>query len=160
MKVSELHEKLFNKLILLLPDWRFVKKNREFKRMHERVVWYFHVSCINHPADFDATADVAVEFVTPKSRVIIGAGLGNIDRVGQVRFPVESVEDAESTAQKLRDQLESVGLPFLRRFSQAGEVLRVLRQGGPEADLIGPVRTSRDSDIAGLEEFIATARDH
>lgn len=63
MKVSELQNIFIEELKDLLPDWKFIKSHRHFKKVVEDVVWYLHVACINHLEDFDAVGNVAAGLV-------------------------------------------------------------------------------------------------
>ena len=151
MKVSELQEKFIGELKELLPDWRFVKSDRHFKIKRDDVVWFLHISCINHESYFDAVANVAVEFVSGKERVcIIGAELGNIEGSGQRRFPVSSPTEAIRSSMSLYDLFVKVGQPFLQKFSNPNEVVSTLKRGGKEAMLISPLMNQHESQINRL----------
>jgi hypothetical protein len=67
MNVFELQELFVGELKELLPEWTYVKRDRHFKLKRDDIVWFFHISCINHQTDFDAVADVAVEYMSVKN---------------------------------------------------------------------------------------------
>lgn len=151
MKVSELQEKFLDELKELLPEWRFVKRDRHFKLKRDDIVWFFHISCINHESDFDAVGNVAVEYFSGKERVcIVGAELGNIEDSGQTRFPVSSSSEAISSAKLLYEFFVKVGLPFLHKFSSPNEVISTLKCGGKEAMLISPFINQHETQINRL----------
>ena len=151
MKVSELQNILLEELQFLLPDWKFVKSKRHFQKAEEGFVWYLHVGCINHLEDFDAVADVAVEFKAGKERLcIVGAELGNIEGMGQLRFPVSNREAAKSSAFELHEHFNERGLPFLRKYSDPAKVVGTLRNGGAEAMLISPFLNQHQDQINRL----------
>ncbi len=151
MKVFELQSILLEELKFLLPDWKFIKSKREFQRSEEGFVWYLHIGCINHLEDFDAVADVAVEFKAGKERLcIVGAELGNIEGRGQLRFPVSNREAAKSSAFELYEHFNERGLPFLRKYSDPAEVVGTLRNGGAEAMLISPLLKQHQDQINRL----------
>ena len=113
MKVSELQDVFLRELKELLPEWKFVKRDRHFILKRDDVVWFFHISFINHGSDFDTVGNVAVEYLSGKELVcIIGAELGNIEGSGQTRFPVSSSDEAISSAKGLYDFFVKVGKPF------------------------------------------------
>ncbi|WP_166213108.1 hypothetical protein [Cognatiluteimonas telluris] len=152
MNVSELQTVFLQDLQTFLPEWRFVSSFRHFKRSVGTVNWLFHIACVNHPEDFDAIGDVAVEFLLARKRVVIvGAQLGNISGVGQTRHPVSSPEDCAQAARSLVTEFQRVGLPFLERYSSAATVLSVLQSGGTEASLISPLRELHGGQIAALQ---------
>ena len=153
MKVSELQILLIDHLKPLLPEWKFVKSRREFKLKKGEVVWFLHLSCINHSSDFDAVADVAVEFLSGKQRVcVIGAELGNIKGVGQTRFPVSNPKEALVAAQNLYCFFEEIGMPFLKRFSEPAEVVSVLESGSEEAMLISTLNSEHKDQIRDMRQ--------
>jgi hypothetical protein len=139
----------------LLTEWKYIKSHRDFRLTNQSVAWFFHISCINHKTDFDAVGDVAVEIRRENNRVcIVGASLSNIEGTGQVRFAVSSPAEAKTAAVGLNEQFHRVGIPFLRRYSDAAEILRVLRAGGSEALLISPLKHLHPDEIRALEEYL------
>jgi len=152
MKVSDLHGAFLTKLAHLLPDWKFVKSQRYFKRQRGDVNWLFHVSFINHVEDFDAVGNVAVEFLAGRKRAtVIGASLGNIAGVGQTRHGVDSVAAATAAARSIHAEFHRVGMPFLERYSDPALTLQVLLAGGSEARLICPVGELQSERAAALQ---------
>ena len=152
MKVSELQTVLIQNLQALIPDWRFNSRSHHFKRQADSVNWLFHIACVNHPGDFDAIGNVAVEFLANKKIVaVVGAQLGNIAGVGQTRHTVTSSESSGQAANALVAEFQRVGLPFLERHSNPAIVLSVLQSGGAEASLISPLQEVRSGQIAALQ---------
>lgn len=153
MKLSGLQEVHIAELIKLLDGWKFVKSRRHFKKVNGDVIWYFHISCINHADDFDSVGDVTVEFMNGKERlVIIGAELGNIEGVGQKRFPVKNSAQAKLSSDDIYKYFQTIGLPFLERFSNPEEVAAVLDQGDEKAMLISPLVDQHQKQILILSQ--------
>ena len=119
----------------------------------DEIVWHFHISCINHPDDFDCTGDVAVEFKANKVQLcIVGAELGNIKGVGQKRFTVGNKQQASETATAIYNYFNTVGLPFLEKYSVPNEVINILSVGDKEALLISPIASLHKQQIDSLVE--------
>lgn len=158
MTLKLLHDLFFAHLKGKLPEWRFVGTHRHFVKVFPGRKLYAHVAFINHVDDFDAVFDVAVEFLADKKRVcIVGASLGNIEGVGQVRYNVSSPASAETSARSAAVHLRRVGMPFFERYDSTGAVLSALRQGGEEARLISPFLHLHAEQIAALESTSHTA---
>jgi hypothetical protein len=136
MRIVELHKAFISAMHTELPDWRFVASRRHFKKSFPNGLWYAHFSFINHAR---------------KRACIVGANLGNIEGVGQVRYSVNSPESAVLAASEARDHIDRIGLPFLQKYSDPAEVLRCLRAGGPEARLISPIMQIHEQQIQVLE---------
>jgi len=152
MKVSELQRDFLQALQLLLPEWRFVSTHRHFKRSVGPVNWLFHIACVNHPNDFEAIGNVAVEFLSARKRAMtVGAQLGNIAGIGQTRHLVTSPATATEAAHALFAEFTSIGLPFLKTYSNSATVLSVLQLGGREASLISPLHDHHSGQIAALQ---------
>ena len=151
MGLKPLHDRFLGAMKPRLPGWRFVATHRHFRRSRPGVNLYLHVGFINHQADFDATIDVAVEFVRGKDRVgIVGAELGNIEGVGQVRHSVSCEADAEASAQAAVAHFNEFGVPFLERYSNLVAVIGALESGGSEARLICPLEHTRPQLVNAL----------
>ena len=151
MKVSEMQNHFIDELKALLPEWKFIKSQRHFKKVQEDTIWYFHISCINHPGDFDAVGDVAVEFKAGKERIcIVGAELGNIEGSGQKRFTVSNELEAKASAVSLHEYFMKYGLPFLRKYNNPVEVVSTLKNGGKGAMLISPFTNQHQDQINRL----------
>jgi hypothetical protein len=156
MKVSELHAAFLSELSELLPGWRFVKGQRTFKRAEVSVTWLFHVTLANHAECFDALGDVAVEYFVARKRVaIIGAQLGNIAGTGYSPHFVESPRTAVESARSLAEELQKVGLPFLRKYSDPATTLATLEAGGREASLISPLAWLHTEQVEALRNLCA-----
>ncbi len=155
MKITELQNIFISELQNLLPDWKFIKSNRHFKKVHGDITWYFHISCIKHVDDFDATGDVSVEIKSGNKRVcIIGAQLANIEGIGQKRFPVYDQLSASVSSNNICKYVQEVGLPFLERFNNPEEILTVLKNGGKEAVLISPLNHKHQEQIELINKYI------
>lgn len=152
MKLAPLHDAFIAALQRRLPDWRFVAKHRHFQKAHGNVTWLFHIAFINHETDFDAVADVAVEFLEGKKRAcIFGAELGNIHGPGQRRYSVASAAQAALEAERAVKDLQDIGLPFLEAYSNPSQVIQTLEAGGTKASLISPIAEKHPGQIAALK---------
>src|SRR4249919_134416 len=155
MKVSDLHSIFLQDLQALLPEWQFVNSKRHFKRSSGSTNWLLHIGFVNHPEDFDAIGNAAVEFLAGRNRIaIVGAQLGNIAGIGQKRHSVSSPTAAAQAARSLHAEFERVGVPFLLRYSNPEAVLSALQSGGEEASLISPIRQLHGGQIAALQAFV------
>jgi hypothetical protein len=159
MPVAHLHPLLIHALIPRMSGWKFVARHRHFlKRKTDGTLWFMHLSFINHEQDFDIVVDVAVEFARGRKSVcVVGAQLGNIAGIGQTRFEVTGIGDIPSAVEGILREFETVGVPFLDRFSRPTEVLSVLKQGGREAGLISPISARHAQQIQALEQLIDAA---
>jgi len=154
MKVSDLQNLFIDKLWSFLPEWKFVKSKRHFKKSDNEKHYYFHISCINHVDDFDAVGDVSIEFKDRKNRIcIIGAELGNKEGIGQNRFPVSDSVEAEASAIKIYKCFENSGLEFIKKYSDPIVVVDTLKQGGREAQLISPLLDQHQDQISRMSKF-------
>ena len=155
MKLAPLHSRFIEELSKDLNDWKFIAGNRQFRKKRPDQNFFVHVAFINHLNDFDATIDVAVEFVAGKERVcIVGAELGNIEGVGQVRHTVSSEQSAVSAAREAIAHLKKVGFPFFERYGNPHNVTAALKAGGEVARLISPLTQSHSQQITALERVI------
>ena len=154
MKVSELQSDFIDNLKTQLPEWKYVKSQRVFKKPYNNVTWFIHVSCINHPSDFDAVCDIAVEYKSGKERVcIVGAEIGNIIGTGQQRFAVSNTKESKIAAIEFFSTFNAYGMPFLLKYSEVKEVVNSLEKGGKEAMLISPILNLHKQQISKLKDY-------
>ena len=164
--MKELRDELFSKLCEELQslDFRCRKTYRNFLRDMGNCSQLFHISFINHVFDFDVTADVSIrhhsveEIMNLKNHYLkdsekkrtatIGANLGNISGVGQIRWTVADKDDISVAVDEIVDYFKEVGLPFLERFSSLDETYKVLSADGKEASLICPFPENKDKSYA------------
>jgi hypothetical protein len=152
MKLEPLHARFIEEFSRNLPEWKFVASGRHFKKALPGRNLLVHISFINHVADFDATIDVAVEFLSARKRLcIIGAELGNIEGIGQVRHSVCSEDSAVKSAHDALKHLKRIGFPFLERFANPSNVLSALKENEEDAVLISPLEQLRTLQISALE---------
>lgn len=154
MKVLEIQNVFLERLQHLINGWKFIKIERHFKKAEGNVVCFFQISCINHQSDFDGVGNVAVEYKKGKKRLcIIGAELGNIAGVGQKRFSVRNERQALASAKALHGYFQSIGLPFLQKYSNPSEAVNTLKNGGKEAMLISPLINQHQEQINALSNY-------
>ena len=155
MKVSELQTVFLDALHHLMDDWKYIKSERHFKKVQGNLVWQFHVSCINHENDFDAVGDIAIEYKSGKKRLcIIGAELGNIEGVGQKRFPVGNEKQANRSAKEIYSYFQKIGVPFFLKYSNPCETIKALKNDSKEAMLISPFINQHKEQISALRIYI------
>jgi len=154
MKVSELQSVFLDELQHLMDGWKYIKSDRHFKKIQGNLVWLFHISCINHENEFDAVGDVAIEYKSGKKRLcIIGAELGNIEGVGQKRFPVCNEKQANRSAEEIYSYFQTIGMPFFLKYSNPSETIETLKNGGTEAILISPLINQHNEQIGALRNY-------
>jgi hypothetical protein len=101
---------------------------------------YLHVQFIYHHQDFDIVAsaglvhqalsklveEVNKSLVEPEQILhiaAVGAELGNITGVGQMRWTVAEGSDIAKVCPRIVEAFETIGLPYLERFSTLEEIL-------------------------------------
>jgi hypothetical protein len=100
-----------------------------------------HLTFINHPDDFDVTADVAVrfddvedllnehkDFLTPKQKretFSLGVELGNLVEGKPRRWTVVDAGDIEGVADSIAAAFVNIGLPYMEKYSDPEQALAV-----------------------------------
>lgn len=160
MTLKPLRAALLTRLAELLMPQGYRKREQSFHKESGPVRLSFHVAFINHAQDFDVTADVAVRHHAIEERLgsgkdltTIGAELGNIAGVGQHRWRVAAEEDLEPVTHSILEYFHQHGEPFLARFSDPTELLRVLDQESHEARLICPIPDRRKRVVESLRKL-------
>jgi hypothetical protein len=152
MRLQSLHDAVLQSLSAALPAWTLIKTQRAFRLDEPRCRLLLRFAFVNHVDDFDIVADVGVEHLAGRKTVcIVGSELGNIQGVGQQRWRVDARTDLLDLANRIVSLFHKVGTPFLRRYSDPLEILRILYAGSEEALLISPIRTQWPSQISALE---------
>jgi hypothetical protein len=134
----------------------------------------FHLAFIKHPADFDVVADVASRFDALEDLVddgamlqtmkngrktySLGAELGNISGVGQMRWRVARQEDVSQVAEQLVGALKSIGIPYLARASTYDGAYQMLTAPGRGAWLHKPIHAARAKRIIGLVKLLGQSQ--
>jgi len=158
MNIKKLESAFLNSLIKNFDSWVFKENERSFRKRVNNINWYFHITHAQFGEYFEASADVAIEFLDKGNQVcIIGAQLYNIDGAGYKSFPVKSIIGAKISAFRLKRYFKKVGLPFLQKYSDPELVLSTLKKGGREADLISPIPETQKADIVKLDAFVSIA---
>jgi len=156
MKIFALQAIFLAELSALLPAWKFANGKRQFKRVEGSANWFFHITFVKRANGFDALGDVAVEFVAKGKRVaILGAQLANIARIGYSPHSVESPASAIESAKSLAAEFQTVGMPFLQRYSDPVIALATLQAGGREASLISPLQHLQAEQALALQQICA-----
>jgi hypothetical protein len=126
----------------------------------------FHVSFIKHAHDSDVTADVAIRIdaledllnesneALPKSERrkthSIGAELGNISEGQQRRWTLASEDDIPEAVSSTMALFESVGLPYLEKYSNLELTLTALSGDDRASWLHAPFHDLRAKRAIGL----------
>jgi hypothetical protein len=123
----------------------------------------FHIAVIPNPnIDFEVAADVGLRWdaierlvaaaeephplIKDKDKVkraTIGCEFGNIKGTGYRTRTVASERDIPSVTAALEDELTAIGLPYINRYSEIGELLALLSRNDLEATLSCPLHDSR-----------------
>jgi hypothetical protein len=129
----------------------------------------FHLSFIEHPADFDVVADVGVRIddledlvnendtllsKEKKQTYSLGAELGNISGQGQQRWTVTSSADVTPVADEIMASFNSIGLAYLDKASTMEGAYRLLTSPGRGAWLHSPIHASRAKRVIGLAKIM------
>jgi hypothetical protein len=154
-RLKALQEQLLSQLATKLNAKGFKRKEQSFYKDIPGGKQIFHIAFIKHLRDFDLTADVAVrhdaleelvnEFNSTLSKkeksqtASVGAELGNISMGKPLRWTVSSEADIPEVCESILAVFESVGLPYLQRFSSLAEVLSALSFDEQEAWLQSPI---------------------
>lgn len=118
-----------------------------------------HVSFIEHAADVDVTTDVAVRFdavedlihrsdklLSPKEKAqtfTLGAELGNLERGEPFRSTLAIQSDILRVAEGIMTKLESVGLPYIERYSRPEAAYDLLSKDDRTAWIHSPIHAER-----------------
>ena len=137
----------------------FKAKTRSFYRDIKGGKQILHLTFINHPGDFDVTADVAVRIdaledlvnagnqtISASERALtasVGAELGNISAGQPKRWKVASEADVAHAVSGVLGEFRSTGLPYLERFCSLEEIMSVLAGDDPASRLHSPLHTPR-----------------
>jgi hypothetical protein len=160
MTLKDLRVELLARLADSLAPTGYYRREQSF-RCDTAGGWVsLHVAIINHRDDFDVTADVAVRYnaveearadrqrLSARERretATVGAQLANIAGIGTERWTVRAPADIAPAVLGILASFDRVGRPFLERFTELPETLRVLDADGPEARLICPLPGSRST---------------
>ena len=169
-RLKELQEQLLSQLATKLNAKGFKRKEQSFHRDIPGGKQIFHITWIKHQSDFDITGDVAVrhdvleELVNEsnprlskreKSQTAsIGAELGNLSMGQPLRWTVSSEADIPEVCEGILAVLESVGLPYLQRFSSLEEVLSALSFDDQDAWLHSPIDHIRAKRAIGAAYWL------
>jgi hypothetical protein len=140
-------------------DQRFVRRT-PFGRQT------FHVSFIRHARDCDVTADVAIRIdavedllnesnatlskAERKQTHTMGAELGNISEGRQRRWTLASEDDIPEAVSSMMALFESVGLPYLEKYSNLEQALAALSGDDRASWLHSPFHDLRAQLAVGL----------
>lgn len=118
-----------------------------------------HLSFIEHEHDFDVTADVAIRFdavedLVNRSNVLLsrrekastftmGAELGNLERGEPFRVTVAEDGDVEPAVERLVKKIETVGLPYLEKYSDLEAAYEVLSRDDRDGWIHSPIHAGR-----------------
>jgi hypothetical protein len=126
-----------------------------------------HLALIKHPPEFAVAADVAVRFealedllsefredlseAEKRNTFSLGAELGNIAGVGYTKLgAVAGEKDIEHVADTVLTAFETVGLPYLEKFSDVEAALDAYSGDDRASWLHSPLHGVRANDAIGL----------
>lgn len=128
--------------------------------------WAFHLTLIEHDADFDVTADVAVRFdaledlVNADSKLLsrseknstftLGAELGSIRDGRPCRWTVSSQPDVPVVAREIHRMFEDVGLTYLSEYGTLEKALTALQGDDRSAWVHSPLHVKRAKSAVGI----------
>lgn len=126
----------------------------------------FHVSFIKHAHDCDVTADVAIridaleDLLNERNEALsksekkkthsMGAELGNISEGQQRRWTLASEDDIPEAVSSTMALFESVGLPYLEKYSNLEQALAALSGDDRPSWLNAPFHDLRAKRAIGL----------
>ncbi len=144
MDKTRLREEFFLELGRCLERFGFqpVKSRQAFILKEPDRSSVFHISVINHSADFDVTADVAVRFHAVEG-VVVGAELGNLQGSGQKRWTIRQPGDIPEAVAEIQEWFAAVAQPFFGRFADLNAIRSMLEENGPQARLVCPLEGAR-----------------
>ncbi|MCM2472737.1 hypothetical protein HGO38_04495 [Rhizobium sp. CG5] len=170
--MKEIRQALLNGIGNRVGEFGFDRKaiGQSFKREFPGGISRFHLAFINHKSDFDVTADVAVRFhkleelanendnfISKKDKSLtnsLGAELGNIAGVGQMRWHVATIDDLDSVTTGILDAFIEIGLPYLEVASTMEGAYRLLSAPGKNSWLHNPVLSARAKRVVGLAKLL------
>ena len=147
----------------ILSQQMFVRRFAEGKAA-------LHLAFIRHPGDFDVVANVAIRldkledilngartYLSDKKKretYSFGAELGNISRVGQVRWTVRALNDTKEIAQEVVSYFRKVGLPFIASVTTIQDAYLVLTESEDLARLYLAPRSRRSESTVALAKLL------
>jgi hypothetical protein len=130
----------------------------------------FHLGFVSHPHDFDVTADLAVRFdpledlvnernsqLTKKEKSqtsSLGAEIGNLAGVGQMRWKVKDAADVPARAHEIVEAFKMYGVSYLARASTMQGAFELLTAPGRAAWLHSPFHSARAKRVLGLAKLL------
>jgi hypothetical protein len=125
-----------------------------------------HVSFIEHVADVDVTTDVAIRFdsvedlihrsdklISPREKAqtfTLGAELGNLERRDPFRLTLTTHSDVLDIAEGTIEKLESVGLPYIERYSRPEAAYDLLSKDDRTVWMHSPIHAERAKRACAL----------
>jgi hypothetical protein len=146
--------------------FRHVANSQDFTKPFDGGKLFFHLAFIEHDADFDVTADVAVrldavqdmvqagnKFLSKKEKAqtaTFGVELGNLVQGSQHRWSVTSLGDVQMVSDSLKNWFEAHALPYFSRHASLQEALDLLSPRDRSAWLHNPVHGARAKSVVSL----------
>lgn len=170
--MKEIRQALLNAVGDGILEFGFGRKvaGQSFRREFPGGECRLHLSFINHRADFDVTADVAVRFHAleelvdknvrsisdreQRSTSSLGAELGNIAGVGQMRWHVATIDDLDSVTAGILNAFKEIGLPYLEVASTMEGAYKLLSAHGRDSWLHNPIHSARAKRVVGLAKLL------
>lgn len=150
--------------------YRPILSQRMFVRLLAEGKTALSLAFIKHPDDFDIVANVASRlnqlenilngarfYLSEKKKLdtySFGAELGNILRVGQLRWTIRTPDDTKAVAHELVSCFKKVGIPFIDRAATIEGAYRVLTESEKLASLYLAPRSRRAESIVALAKLL------
>lgn len=154
MDKKKLKAMLLQDLASLLTNDGFEKRvvGQSIRRKTQDGRVSIHLSFIDHPEDFDVTADFGIRFndveditneidssilpILIKKGVTstLGAELGNMSIGKQKRWTIENEEDVEIAVREIYLDLQSVFFPFIKKYATKEHVFELAIKDDKEAN--------------------------
>ena len=166
--VKDLQDRFFAALARRMVEHGFESQPRDQRFVRETPFGRqtFHVNFIKHAHDSDVTADVAIRIdaledllnewnatlskAERKQTHSMGAELGNISQGRQRRWSLASEDDIPEVVSSVMALFESVGLPYLEKYSDLEQALQALSGDGQASWLHSPFHDLRAQLAIGL----------
>ena len=166
---KELEDTLIERLSASLAhrDFQFVKAHRSWRKKGVAATFAFHLTVIQHPADFDLTADVAVRHEPLASLLedlfggmhaaaaavgnfTVGAEIGNLTIGQPKRWTIATAGDVDPVAASILEVFDTVAQPYYRDYSDSETLLKVLSGDSRDCWIHAPLEHARSIRAVAL----------
>jgi hypothetical protein len=134
--------------------------------------WVLHIAFIPHAQDIDLTADIAIRIgavedlvnqydtkLSPQEKrnsMTLGGELGNLSVGKNIRFTIDYATSISTICDQVLEQFEVVGIPLLHRYSDIGEVHRLLSSSDRTDTVLCPFKGPRYMRAVAAASILGT----